>query len=109
LRIYHPLLAFVVGALVLTAVLTARSLRPSPALDRLSWWLGGFYVLQLLVGAFNVVLKAPVAMQLIHLFISDMIWIGVVLVAANALAVTAPVPMVEDSPSTPAPLAGHTI
>jgi heme a synthase len=109
LRIYHPLLAFVVGALVLTAVLTARSLRPSPALYRLSWWLGGFYVLQLLVGAFNVVLKAPVAMQLIHLFISDMIWIGVVLVAANALAVTAPVPMVEDSPSTPAPLAGHTI
>ncbi|MCC6457110.1 MAG: COX15/CtaA family protein [Caldilineaceae bacterium] len=109
LRIYHPLLAFVVGALILFAVLTARSLRPSPALYRLSWWLGGFYVLQLLVGAFNVMLKAPVAMQLIHLFISDMIWIGVVLVAANALAVAAPVPAVEDSPSTPAPLAGHTI
>jgi heme A synthase len=109
LRIYHPLLAFVVGALVLAAVLTARSLRPSPALYRLSWWLGGFYVLQLLVGAFNVALKAPVAMQLIHLFISDMIWIGLVLVAANALAVALPVTTVEGSPSAPAPLAGRTI
>jgi heme A synthase len=109
LRIYHPLLAFVVGGLVLAAVFTARSPRPSPAIYRLGWWLGGLYTLQLLVGAFNVVLKAPVAMQLLHLFFSDMIWIVLVLLAANALAIAVPVTASEASPSTSAPLAGRTI
>jgi heme A synthase len=109
LRIYHPLLAFAVGGLIVAALLAARSLRPSPVIYRLGWWLGGIYTLQLLVGAFNVVLKAPVAMQLIHLLISDMIWIALVLLAANALAVAVPVIAGEASPSTSAPLAGRTI
>jgi heme a synthase len=109
LRIYHPVLAVVVAGLILAASLTARTVRPSPVIYRLSWWLGAFYLLQLLVGAFNVVLKAPVAMQLIHLFISDMIWISLVLLVANALAVAAPVITLEDSHSTPAPLAGRIV
>lgn len=108
LRIYHPLLAFIVGGLIAVALATARRLRPSPALHRLSWWLGGFYVLQLLVGALNVALKAPVAMQLIHLFISDLIWITLILATANALADVVPVATVEDSSTHPAPLAGRT-
>lgn len=90
LRIYHPLLAFIVGGLIFLAVYTARNLRPSPTIDRLGWVLGGVFVLQLVIGAFNVVLKAPVAMQLIHLLISDLIWIALVLLAANALAVELP-------------------
>jgi heme A synthase len=109
LRIYHPLLAFVVGGLILAAVLTVRSQRPSPSINRLGWLLGGIFVLQLLVGAFNVVLKAPVAMQLIHLFISDMIWITLVLLAANALAVAAPLTTTENSPTGSTPLAGRTV
>lgn len=109
LRIYHPLLAFVVGGLILAAVMTARSMRPSPIINRLGWLLGSVFVLQLMVGAFNVVLKAPVAMQLIHLLISDTIWISLVLLAANALAVAAPVTSTESSPSGSTPLAGHTV
>lgn len=87
LRIYHPLLAFVVGGFVGVAIWATRSTRPSPTVNKLSWFLGGVYVLQLIIGAFNVVLKAPVTMQLIHLFISDMIWIALVLLVMNALAV----------------------
>jgi heme A synthase len=86
LRIYHPLLAFVVGGLIGLAVMAVRTLRPSPTATRLGWMVGGSYVLQLVVGAFNVVLKAPVAMQLIHLLISDLIWIALILLAATALA-----------------------
>jgi heme a synthase len=109
MRIYHPLLAFVVGGLLLAAALTARRLRPSPALDRWSLWLGGLFMIQLLLGALNVALKAPVFMQLAHLFVSDMIWITLLLLTANALAVTAPVPPIDDSQSTPVSLAERAV
>jgi heme a synthase len=109
LRIYHPLLAFVVGGLIVLAVWTARTLRPSPAIYRLGWVLGGVFGLQLVVGAINVVLKAPVAMQLIHLFLSDMIWIALILLVANVLAVDVTVATVEGSPSRLASLAERTV
>jgi cytochrome c oxidase assembly protein subunit 15 len=44
------------------------------------------YVVQLLAGAVNVVLKAPVWMQLLHLLLSDMLWVVLVLLSAAALA-----------------------
>lgn len=109
LRIFHPVLAFVVGGLILLAIFVARRLRPSPAIMRLGWVLGGIYGTQLIVGAFNVVLKAPVAMQLIHLFLSDMIWISLILLAANALASEVAVTNMEDSQTRTATLSGHTI
>lgn len=109
LRIYHPLLAFVVGGLILLAVYTVRTLRPSPTVNRLGWVLGGIYCLQLIVGALNVVLKAPVAMQLIHLLISDVIWIMLILLAANALAAEESALEIGHTPSHPASLAGRTV
>jgi heme A synthase len=109
LRIYHPLLAFVVGGLVALAAWTARSLRPSPQVNRLMWILIVTYGLQLVIGAINVVLKAPVALQLIHLLVSDVIWISLVLLAVNALAVEVVVENVSESTGHAAPLAGHTV
>ncbi len=103
LRVYHPLLAFVVGGLILLASLTARNVRPSSALTALSKWLIGIFCVQLVIGALNVVWKAPVAMQLIHLVVSDAIWILLVLVAAHALAVAQ-----EATPSRTTPLAPLT-
>lgn len=108
LRIYHPLLAFLVGGLILAAAFTARSLRPSPTLLRLTWLLGALYGVQLLVGALNVVLKAPVAMQLFHLFMSDLVWITLILLTATALAVAASVAPIDNSKSAPVSLAGRT-
>jgi cytochrome c oxidase assembly protein subunit 15 len=43
--------------------------------------------LQLVLGAVNVILLAPVWMQLIHLLVADLIWIGFVLLAAAVLGV----------------------
>jgi heme A synthase len=109
LRIYHPLLAFGVGGLILLATWATRGLRPSPAITRLSWVLLGVFALQLVIGALNVALKAPVAMQLIHLFTSDVIWIALVLLAANALAVEAAPAVMDNARSQPASLAGRTV
>jgi heme A synthase len=107
LRIYHPLLAFGVGGLLLLAIFAARALRPSPTVTRLSWTLIALFCAQLIIGAFNVVLKAPVAMQLIHLVVSDAIWIALVLLAANALAVEQSA-LVESTPKF-APLTERTV
>lgn len=63
-----------------------NTLRPSPQAVRLGRWLIGVYVAQLLLGALNVALRAPVWIQLTHLLLADLIWIGLVLLAAVALA-----------------------
>jgi cytochrome c oxidase assembly protein subunit 15 len=46
-------------------------------------------LLQLLAGAANVGLRAPVWMQLVHLFLADMTWITLVLLATTTLVGTA--------------------
>jgi len=99
LRIFHPLIAFIVGGLIAVAAWVARRHRPSPLVQRLTVIVGALYVAQLIIGAFNVALKAPVAMQMIHLLMSDLIWIGLVLLTVNALVVeeTAPQPTATTS------------
>ena len=87
LRIYHPVLAFVVGAFVVLAARVAATQRPSRQTTRLSRALVALFVVQLLVGALNVALKAPVAMQLLHLLLADGLWILWVVLSASALAV----------------------
>lgn len=84
LRIWHPTLAVAVGMLVL-AVVWSSPLR-SPASSRLAGLLGGCYLLQLGVGLLNVWYLAPVSLQIVHLLLSDILWIALVLFAASVLA-----------------------
>lgn len=84
LRIYHPIIAFIVCGLVALAYWQVRHHRPA-ALPYARWALG-LFVAQLLVGALNVALKAPVWLQLFHLLVTNAIWILVVLMAATAFA-----------------------
>ena len=53
---------------------------------RLAAILVGLYLTQLLIGAFNVVLLAPIWMQLVHLLMSDLILITYVIFMASAFA-----------------------
>lgn len=86
MRIYHPLLAFATGGLIWLAWRSARGPDPSPAFTRTGQLLLGAFVGQLLLGGLNVALKAPVWLQLVHLLVSDVIWILFVIMAAQALA-----------------------
>ncbi len=85
LRIYHPLLAFGVGGVLAIAVWLAATQRPTVQ----TWWLSrgvmALFVVELLIGAVNVALKAPVTMQVIHLLLADLIWIALVILTAAAL------------------------
>jgi len=90
LRMYHPLLAFVVGGLLgitVWAALSRAQGAPRPAEVRgLARLIGVLYVAQLILGAVNVALKAPVPVQLLHLFLSNLIWIVLVMMSSSALA-----------------------
>lgn len=91
LRIFHPLIAFVVGALVGLAAWIAMKQRPGQTSQRMGRAIIALYVVQLLVGSLNVALKAPVWLQLVHLAITTTIWILLVILAAAALAASEPV------------------
>ncbi len=105
LRIWHPVIAVLSGLYLFGLVLKRASLRslrslgsqhkPEGAERVLGRLLLGLFFLQLLVGAVNVLLLAPVWMQLVHLFLADSVWCAFVLYCAAVFAGPA------TSPETP--------
>ncbi|MBW7884238.1 MAG: COX15/CtaA family protein [Caldilineaceae bacterium] len=86
LRIFHPVIAIAVGTLMVLAAWLSMARRPGNTVRRLGWAVIASFVVQLLLGALNVSLKAPVWLQMLHLFLTTVIWVMVILLAANALA-----------------------
>ncbi len=86
LRVFHPAAAVLVGAYLVLAGRAVARLRPAPETRRLGGALGVLFGVQLAAGALNVVLMAPVPMQLLHLLLADGVWIALVLLSASALA-----------------------
>ena len=87
LRVWHPTLAVSVFVLVAFAVWRAVTVREDAVAQRLGVGVLGVYLLQLIVGAVNVGLLATVPLQLVHLLVSDFIWIGFVLLAGRVAEV----------------------
>jgi len=86
LRILHPTFAVVV-AVYLIFVINWISSRISLEKNRqIGWVLISLMVVQLLAGLANVFLLAPVWMQMVHLLLSDLVWISLVLYAAATLS-----------------------
>lgn len=83
-RVFHPAMAFVALALVAAAVWAARPAGPL-VVQRGMLIIGGF-VVQMAVGALNVWLLAPIWLQVVHLLVTDLIWIAMVVFASEALA-----------------------
>lgn len=86
LRLYHPILAISIGLYLIGLSILYNIVHPSLTARRMAAALGGLYLAQLLVGAFNVLLLAPIWMQLVHLLISDLILIAYVIFMAFAFA-----------------------
>ncbi|HEU4453589.1 MAG TPA: COX15/CtaA family protein [Longimicrobium sp.] len=85
LRLLHPVVAVVVGAyLLFVARVVARRPETSGAAAR---GVSVLVAVQLLAGAINVLLLAPVWLQLVHLLLADLLWISLVILAASALQV----------------------
>jgi heme A synthase len=88
LRIFHPLIGCLVLFLVGWAVWQAeQDDRPGLAMGR---WALGLFLAQMAIGVVNVQLLAPVWLQLVHLAMTNAIWIALLLFAAQSLQVREP-------------------
>lgn len=85
LRVLHPVIAIVTGAVMVVIAQALVALRPDARMYRARWVLLGAYVAQLVLGMVNVILLAPIPIQLIHLLLADMIWVVFVMMVALAL------------------------
>lgn len=85
LRVLHPVLALG-AALVVIASASRLSRSAGPRAGRLAPTVTALVMVQAGLGLLNVILLAPVWLQLAHLLVADGIWIGIVLLGATALS-----------------------
>jgi heme A synthase len=100
LRTIHPILAVLVALHLMTSVWRIADGRPSGVST--ARVLTALLVAQLVAGVVNVVLLAPVWLQMVHLLMADAIWIAYVFLAADALTAPARATVVAESYARPA-------
>jgi len=84
LRLVHPLIAVAVSVYVI--ILAAYFGLPNPSLKRSAQTVMTLIMIQLLAGSVNVLLLAPVWIQMAHLLLADLTWVALVVFSASALA-----------------------
>ena len=90
LRVFHPGIAIAAGLFVVYLALRLLKTRTGgPGLRRYVLWTNGLVFLQMAAGVVNVLLLAPVWLQIVHLLLADLLWVGFLLMGASALAVDA--------------------
>jgi heme A synthase len=85
-RKYHPALAILVGAYLALYAIYRATLTTNPTTRRLAFSLSGLVIAQWTLGALDVYLLAPYWLQLLHLFLADLLWIAAVLLSADLLS-----------------------
>jgi heme A synthase len=79
IRVLHPLIALTVGLYIGSISWIFRQRIQNNLVYRLSTGLFLLFLIQLGFGVVNVLLLAPIWMQMLHLLVSDLVWIGIVL------------------------------
>ena len=85
LRGLHPLIAAGAGVWLVFYAVSSASRRPD--LRNRAWIVGACLGAQILAGVVNLLLLAPIGMQMVHLLLADLLWISLVLLCASLLAV----------------------
>ncbi len=87
LRMFHPVVALA-GAAVLLWAATSLLKREEDSPSRKAGICVIVLVLaQIIAGVVNIALLAPIAVQMLHLFLADVLWIAVVVMALEAASV----------------------
>jgi|SRR5579862_1909502 len=79
LRAVHPIIAAAVSVWLICYAISR-----APAAQRLAHVVVAAVVAQLLAGIMNLLLLAPVGMQLVHLLLANLLWIALVMLCATA-------------------------
>lgn len=85
LRVIHPLLALLTGLYIALLGSIFRAPHYDRTTRRLAKGLIVLFLLQLGVGTLNLLLLVPVWTQLVHLLMTDLVWIVLVLLSASVL------------------------
>jgi cytochrome c oxidase assembly protein subunit 15 len=84
LRFFHPVVA-VAGIICVLLIAAKGILSQSPAARKLSLSVVMLAALQVSLGILNVILLAPIWLQITHLFVADIFWIALVLASDEML------------------------
>ena len=84
LRSLHPLFAGLAAVAVLAATTVVTTMRVSPRVARAARLVRIAVVAQVTAGVVNLLLLAPIAMQIVHLVLADTLWIALVVLAFEA-------------------------
>jgi heme a synthase len=103
LRFLHPVAAGIAATYVLWLIL--RTVKRPGRLWNQEVMLAGVLIGQISLGILNVILLAPVWLQIVHLLVAELFWVLVVLASANLFFATvdrtSDARMVVDSKATP--------
>lgn len=105
LRLLHPLLAVTTAGGVAWGCRSIARATGGPATPTRA--LVAMLCAQLVAGAVNVLLLAPVWLQLVHLLLANAVWIAFVLVAANTLSTRTADAVLSAAGRPPAGVAPH--
>jgi heme A synthase len=86
LRVLHPVIALVVGFYLFALMQHIQHHYNALAVRRLAWLVTLVLATQLVLGALNVVLMAPIWLQQMHLLLANALWVSLVLLCAEVLA-----------------------
>jgi heme A synthase len=101
LRVWHPIIAIGVGFYLLFVSGVAGMSAEGGPVKKFSLMVIGLVFIQWVAGLVNVILLAPVWMQLIHLLLADLVWISWVLLAATLFTIdTSEQSVVEPQPDS---------
>lgn len=89
LRVYHPVVAVLTSVYLIAITRYGYTKRPSAATRWSFLMVSGLFVAQLVVGVVNMILLVPIAMQLIHLLMADVVWLVLILAIARTFEVPA--------------------
>ncbi|MBX7220532.1 MAG: COX15/CtaA family protein [Blastocatellia bacterium] len=82
LRVIHPFLAIAVGIYLVSLAGYALHKNKRKAVNICAMLLIAMVLIQLVVGMMNLALLAPTALQMVHLFFADAVWVMFVLLSA---------------------------
>lgn len=86
LRIYHPIIASVVSTLLVVTAVAVRLWRPGRWTLNFSRYLIALVTIQFALGLVNLLLHAPIPLQIIHLLLSDLIWMALILLIWSGMS-----------------------
>ncbi len=89
LRVWHPVFAIVVSVFLFYAgyqILAGRGDHPDKQINHLVNALFTVIIIQVVGGFVNVILLAPVWMQMVHLLLADILWMVIIMLSAEVLA-----------------------